>query len=137
MIYTSNYARKGADENAFGISIAVPNWFDGRRLSQLAPTWELVCGIQQGDIDNDTYRRKYIELLESRRSNKLNLDYLLSSLPSPSYLLCYEAPGEFCHRRVFAEWVEEKCGLVIPEWKNPKEEEETKQREVVDNLFDF
>ncbi len=31
-------------------------------------------------------------------------------------LLCYEdIAKEFCHRRLFAEWIEEKAGIVIPE----------------------
>lgn len=30
-------------------------------------------------------------------------------------LLCYEKPGQFCHRRLVAEWFEQELGLVVPE----------------------
>jgi hypothetical protein len=30
-------------------------------------------------------------------------------------LLCWCSPGEFCHRRVFADWYREKTGQEIPE----------------------
>ncbi len=30
-------------------------------------------------------------------------------------LLCYELPGEFCHRRLAAEWLEAELGVAIPE----------------------
>ena len=133
-IYTSNYARKGSDPNAVGISVGLPKWFKGRSLGILAPTWDMVNGSHAGAITHDEYTEQYIALLESR---KINLEKLLNGLPDPTYLLCYEPPGDFCHRRLFAEWAELKCGWVIPEWKNPKEMEIQRQSEVVDDLFDF
>ncbi|MGZ4303127.1 MAG: DUF488 family protein [Gaiellaceae bacterium] len=30
-------------------------------------------------------------------------------------LLCFEKPGQFCHRRVLAEWWEEQTGQHVPE----------------------
>jgi hypothetical protein len=32
-------------------------------------------------------------------------------------MLCWEAPGEFCHRRLVAEWLEGELGIQVPEWK--------------------
>ena len=32
-------------------------------------------------------------------------------------LLCYEKPGDFCHRRIVAEWLEKGTGVVVPELK--------------------
>ena len=29
--------------------------------------------------------------------------------------LCFEPVGQFCHRRVFAEWLQERTGQVVPE----------------------
>lgn len=31
-------------------------------------------------------------------------------------LLCYEKPGDFCHRHLFADWWKEQTGEVIPEF---------------------
>jgi hypothetical protein len=30
-------------------------------------------------------------------------------------LLCYEKPGDFCHRRIVAKWLETELGIVVPE----------------------
>ena len=39
--------------------------------------------------------------------------------------LCYEKPGRFCHRRVFAEWLPEKTGETVEEHHNPSSFEPT------------
>jgi hypothetical protein len=33
----------------------------------------------------------------------------------PLILLCYESPGQFCHRRILAEWLFEQAGLEVSE----------------------
>ncbi|MDV6237616.1 DUF488 family protein [Leptospira ellisii] len=38
-------------------------------------------------------------------------------------LLCYEKPGDFCHRRLVAEWLERKTGIEVPEFSQVKKEE--------------
>ena len=35
-------------------------------------------------------------------------------------LLCYEKPGDFCHRRLLADWMLETTGLEIPEFGQEK-----------------
>ena len=38
-------------------------------------------------------------------------------------LLCFEAPpftsSNWCHRRMIAEWFEDKLGYLVPEWEKP------------------
>jgi hypothetical protein len=31
-------------------------------------------------------------------------------------LLCWEAPGKFCHRRLVAAWLEDALGIDVPEY---------------------
>ena len=33
----------------------------------------------------------------------------------PLVLLCWCSPGEFCHRRIWADWYLEKTGQEVPE----------------------
>jgi uncharacterized protein (DUF488 family) len=33
-----------------------------------------------------------------------------------SVLLCWENPGEFCHRRIVASWIFENLKIEVPEW---------------------
>lgn len=134
MIYTSNYARKSKEPNAFAISRKPPDWYQGQTLEFLAPTWEIIMAIKNGQIDEAEYTKQYIELLHERRITPKGL---LDALPAECYLLCYEPPGDFCHRRVLAEWVYHHTGFWIPEWKNEKEQAKENQKMVVDSLLDF
>jgi len=136
MIYTSNYARKGTDPNAVSISRRPPDWFKGPHLKIIAPTWDMICGVKEGRISEEEYARQYLAQLNRL---ELSMGWLnwLNSWPHPTYFLCYETPTDFCHRHVFAEWVKRKHGFLIQEWKNPKELEEQKQQDVVDNLLQF
>jgi hypothetical protein len=48
----------------------------------------------------------YKELIDTRnKSNKRDLA-----------LLCYEKPGDLCHRRIVAEWLEEGNSILVPEY---------------------
>jgi hypothetical protein len=37
-------------------------------------------------------------------------------------MLCWEKPGEGCHRRICAEWLETALGIVVPEFGLPRED---------------
>jgi hypothetical protein len=133
-IYTSNYARKGGHPNSIAISAGPPKYYTGATLTALAPSWDLLNAYKDGYINKDEYKRQYINKIEV-----YDIDWYkwLDKLPDPTFLLCFEAPGDFCHRHIFAEWVDQKCGWIIPEWLNPKEVEEQRQDEFVDNLLEF
>jgi hypothetical protein len=135
-IYTSNFARNGNNPNAIAISSSVPEWFEGKRFLHLAPLYDMVGKIKRKDnnYDQRKYTRDYLDLLKNR---KIDPKWLLHHLPDGAILLCYEAPNEFCHRRILAEWIERHTGVEIPEWKNEKELEQEKQSEMVDSILDF
>ena len=133
-IYTSNYARNGNNPNAFGISYSSPQWFEGKRLSTLAPEWDMVDSIKKGSLTEEQYTQKYLLLLKQR---KIDPQKLIDTLPDGAVLLCYESPGKFCHRRILAKWVEQYTGVTIPEWKNKKELEQEIHNQLVDSLLEF
>ncbi len=135
-IYTSNYARHGNNPNAVGISLTVPDWYEGSRYEYLAPKSEMVGKIKKGSANYNQrkYTRDYIDLIKARN---VTPQKLIDAIPDGTILLCYESPGTFCHRRVLAEWVERHTGFIIPEWKNEKEEDEETQNKVVDSILDF
>ncbi len=134
-IYTSNYSRKGDDPGAIAISAKPPTYYTGNQLKGLAPTWDFLKPYQDGIITKEEYTERYIAILEGH----VDVEWYewLDALPDPTYFLCFESPGKFCHRRLFAEWVENKCGWVIPEWKDAEEVEKDRQSKMVDTLFTF
>jgi len=133
-IYTSNYARKGADSKSIAISVGLPEWYAGKRNKDLAPTWEIVRGIQRGQIDIAVYESVYLQLLENRNVDPYEL---IEELPNNTFLLCYEKPTDFCHRHTLATWVFNNTGFQIEEWKNEKEQQEAKQHGIVEDLLDL
>lgn len=135
-IYTSNYARHGSNPLAIGISLTVPDWYEGKRLEYLAPKSDMVGKIKKGVINYNQrkYTREYLDILSARG---VNAQRLIDSLPDGSLLLCYESPKDFCHRHLLAEWIERKTGFVVTEWKNEKELEEESQNKVVDSILNF
>ncbi len=110
---------------AISISCSSPRWY-GRppAIPELAP---------KGFKNDPTpiYIPKYLALLQ-----RLDARDLISKASDLAYqraislgmaeddaaqivpvLLCWERPGEFCHRRLFADWVQREIELHIPEVK--------------------
>ncbi len=135
-IYTSNYARHSANPNAIGISLIVPEWYEGTTQPNLAPTSDMVFSLKRDKkgYNQRKYVRDYIDLMHER---KINPHKLVKSWEPNTILLCYETPTDFCHRRILADWIQEHTGFVIPEWQNEKELELSKQNDVVDSIVSF
>ena len=110
MIQTSYYQKAGSLPNAVGISQGVPKWYTGALYKKLAPPWEIV------KIENEaTFRRLYQEMVLSN----LNPVHVADDLEG-KVLLCWELPGQFCHRRLVAEWLEKNLLIEVPELDVPK-----------------
>jgi uncharacterized protein YeaO (DUF488 family) len=130
-IYTSNYSRCSNHPNAVSISASSPDYFTGKHIASLAPTWNMIKLYKIGMLSEKEYTRQYIELLEERHENP---QAVYNSIPHRTIMLCYEKPGDFCHRRVLARWIEDALGVKIPEWTS---DDEIKKEAVVDSLLEF
>jgi len=108
---TSNFSRSGSDPRAVAISRSQPRGWTGRIFEPLAPSWRLVQEAKSGAIDDDEYVRRYREEVLS----KLDPGRVYADLGDDAILLCWERPGTFCHRRLVAEWFEEKLGVSVLE----------------------
>lgn len=107
---TSYFAKyKGA--NAVSIAGKCPEWFTGRQYKKLAPKyWFFKKYKEDGDID--FYTERYKEEVLS----KLDPKQVYEELGSDSVILCWEAPGKFCHRYLVAKWLSESLGIDIHEY---------------------
>ena len=130
--YTSNYKRCGNNHRAIGISLMVPDWFEYSCNCSFAPTSEMFKKFKAGEITEEEYTVMYRARLYEHDS--LNI-LMLNATPSKSIFLCYEEPGEFCHRRILAEWIEERMGIKVKEWKSKDELKEEAQNKIVDSLI--
>lgn len=115
MIYTSYFGNKKAcnDPNICPISIALypPKDFIGKSYRPLAPTPSTLRNWKSNhSIAN--YNRDFAEVLAGLDPSDVvdQLLLLAGNLKGLEYfpdivLLCYERPGEFCHRHIVAEWL--------------------------------
>src|SRR5690348_8037220 len=112
MITTSNFARSAKHPDAVAISQGVPRWYKGRRYMPLAPAkWLLKAK------DPDLFDREYRKQLDA-----LEPKQVAEELRPDAVLLCWESFNVRCHRRLVAEWLEERLGIVVPELDHERPE---------------
>ena len=108
--YLKGAAARCAEAGYTPVLIArwAPGW-KGARLADLAPA--------QGRYSREEYLSLYSDRLGSLSPTtiKVALKLLAARTQGRAALVCYEQPGEFCHRRLVAEWLETRCRITVPE----------------------
>lgn len=153
MIYTSNYVRSKTIKQLYdeqnkhvvfiGVSASIPKWWtSGPHMPELGPTWDILKSYQSGLIDDEEYTARYFkEVIDPIGDIVLNLFTELMQEEGDVFLLCYESPGEFCHRRLLADYFKQSSGTIIPEWQSPKEiathEQKQRQQQLIDTSLEF
>lgn len=118
-LFTSNFAFSGNHPNAISIAKSNPKWYKGKSFcdDSLSPSWELLKMYKNGYVTKYEYTEVFYNYLTEMNVQRI-LDILHHDMGDMAILLCYENPGEFCHRRIVAKWIEYESGIVVPELKN-------------------
>jgi len=111
-LYTGNFAnvKKYREKGLEPINIALSaRYFTGQKYIKLRPKWEFK------DDTPDVYTPKFNEIL-----NNLNPKQVINELAQISngkdiVLCCHEKQGDFCHRRLVAEWLEKSENIKVKE----------------------
>ena len=82
----------------------------GREYKKLAPKYYFLHKYKL-DGDEEFYTQQY----QAEVLDQLDPKEVLRDLGEDAVLLCYEKPGQFCHRRLVAKWLEEKLGIEVKE----------------------
>ena len=93
------------------ISQGVPGWYKGQRFLELAPSWDIVRLA-----DPDTFNQCYAAILAKLTPGR-TYETIEAMVGGGAILLCWEKPGEFCHRRIVAQWFEDTIGIQVPEYE--------------------
>jgi hypothetical protein len=99
-------------KNSISIAIYPPLTYTGDKFPDLYPDRKTFFSKKADEIDEKQYEEQYRE----RVLSKLNPQEIYDML-NGKVLLCWEPPGEFCHRRIVASWIQENLGIEVPEWK--------------------
>lgn len=128
MIYTSYFAKlRNIPSDIFPVSIAgkPPISYANAQYKHLAPKYEFFMEWKKNH-DNDYYIKHYKAEVLNTLSAKYVVDWLYKlSGGKDVVLLCYEKPGDFCHRHLVAEWLKENgfdCNEYSFDTVNQKEE---------------
>jgi hypothetical protein len=108
---TSNFKTYKGD-NGVSVCIYPPIDWTGSRFPSLEPDRQTFFAKKADEINEEEYEKRYRERVLSKLDPKNVYDTLKGQV-----LLCWEAPGEFCHRRIIANWIQEELGIEVPEWK--------------------
>ena len=94
------------------IALKSPDWYYGLEYKKLAPTWDILNSWKNGVYKNDI--NHYTQEFKKQILDKLDINTVLHDLLNISenklhnvILLCYEKPGDFCHRHLVADWITE------------------------------
>lgn len=114
---TSNFANIRNLRVFASISLYPPSWYVGPDFKTLAPTPEL---FHAKGISNEEYRLRYERLVLDKLDPLSTYNSIVEKYGNDIVLLCFEKPGDFCHRRIVAEWFETHLGVIVPEWVKPE-----------------
>ena len=112
MIHTSYFAKlKDLPDNIIPISICgkAPNWYKGLQYKKLAPKYDFFMKWKETH-DNDYYIKCYNEQVLNKLDVINVVRDLICIVPEDTTgeyicLVCYEKPGDFCHRHLVADWL--------------------------------
>jgi len=127
-LYTSHWRNQdlaSLDVVPVGISRGVPRGklanelpYRYKRLPALFPSSDLLKRWLASAIDPEEYTRVYRGYLDSLGPEAVTGQLEKKSADNegkPLVLLCWCWPGDFCHRKVWADWHLEKTGQEVPE----------------------
>lgn len=95
-------------------------------LPDLAPTKELLSTYRQGEISWEDYESQFLELMRTRQIEAK----VSKEIVSDGCLLCSEDQPHFCHRRLVAEYLNEKWGGIEINHLGLKESKSQRKRSV-------
>jgi len=108
VIFTSSYKIAGHLPQAVAISRGIPRGWQGRRCQELAPPRDLIKIMEP---------EKFIPLYRAQVLDRLDPMQVIREMGGDNFImLCFEPPGEFCHRRVVAAWLRKHIGVLVEEF---------------------
>jgi len=81
-------------------------------------------------LSRELYAKEFHRLVLDQLDPREVYDAIIDEYGVDVTLMCFEKienPGDFCHRRLVAEWFEEHLNVEVPEWVAPPKNRSTLQ----------
>lgn len=134
-IYTSYFAKlaklKMEDIEPISIALSQPSFFKGNSIGYLAPKGYMLSK----SMSQEEYIRLYGLILEKVDIVALKRILMQMGGGRDVALLCWEKPGDFCHRHLFAEWFEKRTGIKVVEYGSYEPEPPKPPQPIQGSLF--
>ena len=114
-MYTSYFSNLANVANPLSICGGPPDWYTGPQYKILAPKKSFFFRYKSGELDEEGYISEYYRLVLDLLDPAEVFKYLSEKYGDDVTLICYEKPGEFCHRRIVADWFETHLSVKVPE----------------------
>lgn len=114
-MFTSYFSKLSQIKNPVSICGAAPDFYKGPQYKILAPKKSFFYQYKSGIIDDVGYIEEYYRLVLNSLDPNIVYNYLINKYGEDVTLICYEKPGDFCHRRVVADWFETNLGIKVNE----------------------
>lgn len=115
--YFANLRNLPKDIAPIAICAKPPQFYKGAVYKKLAPPYDVLMKYKR-DGDKEAYVREFkkrvLARLPDARTVLSELSYLAGG--KQFALICYEKPGDFCHRHLVAEWLL-NCGYLCLEYE--------------------
>ena len=101
------------------ISQYPPKWYGGPQFKVLAPPWALVNMAHKG-LSHELYSKEFHRLVLANLDPREVYDAIAAEHGDDVTLMCFEkleSPGDFCHRRMVADWFQDNLKIEVPEWQ--------------------
>lgn len=113
-MYTGYFAKLKSYEEAglvpVSIALKTPDWYHGAQYKKLAPKWSFFSEWKNGSHkgDDDYYMQHFkTEVLDNLDPEQVvkELERFTGVSRDKIILICYEKPGDFCHRHLVSMWL--------------------------------
>lgn len=113
-IFTGNFANEkkyiAAGYTPISIALKPSRFFVSRNfMPELAPTYDMLS------ISDEAYVPKYAKILRDLNPTEILNKISILSKGKPAVLMCFEKEGDFCHRRLVAEWLQTNFKIEVKE----------------------
>jgi hypothetical protein len=117
-LLTASYHRCHREAGvAVAISLGQPRWPLPYSIAAEVRDLMPVGLLRRPRLPAEQFTPLYLDRLNRIGSDRIaaQLRRIADEHGEPLVLLCWERPGEFCHRRLFADWWQQRAGEEVPE----------------------